>query len=403
MAGALWAHPLTEAGALPFSPLTAAALGVMGIVLFATLTHPPRAEGDDASEVEADPQSGSIREDGGDALGPARLATRALALIVFLLAIAVGRLGSAFELENLAPVLLIGVAWPGVVIACAFLGRVWPWLDPFDTLARALGGLVGDREGGSRDVLWAAFPALAWTWYLSAYPSSLTPRTVGAVAALYTIVVVAACLAWGRRRVLERAEPFGIFYGLVGGFRAESRTWTPPRNADVLLAILLGGVLFGGLRQSTLWGALNASPRAGTLAAAGLLLVSALSVTFVWMAGRGRAGRRATVAVALVPVTAAAVVAVSMARNRLTTSAQLLPELLTHPFGDDIATLELLRSLDPNPLGTTGRTVLQMSLLVVGGIVGAVVVRRRYGTAANPAVAAVCVFTAVAVVAVSAV
>lgn len=401
---ALWAHPLTEAVALPFSPLTAAALGVMGIVLFATLTHPPRAEGDDAPAARTEPDSWSGWEDGLDSLLPAQLATRALALIVFLLTIAVGRLGSLFELENLAPALLIGVAWPGMALACALLGRVWLWLDPFDSLARLLGG--GSEARGAEqirpNVLWAAPSALVWSWYLSVYPNNLSPRVVGTVAALYTIAIVSAGLALGRRRVLENGELFGVFYQLVGGLRSARRTWTPPRNADALLAVLLGGLLFGGLRQSTLWGELNASPRATLLATMGLVVVGAVSVGIVAVAGRGAAGKREIVTVALIPLTTAVVVAVAMTRNRLTTSLQLLPELLTDPFGSGTA-LETLQTLDPNPLGTTGRIVLQMVVLVTGGIVGAIVVRRRYGTEANPAVAAVCVLTAGAIVAVSAV
>lgn len=394
---AAWAHPLTEVGALPFSPLTAAALGVMLIVLFATLTQ--RA-GEGEQGEGPDGERRVTREKRSRAL----IATRVLALAVFLVAVVAGRLGSPFELENLAPVLLVGVAWSGLALACALFGRVWPWVDPFDSLAAALGSDPRADAGPTvPNVAWAVPAAIAWSWYLSVYPDSLSPRIVGAAGALYTILIVAACLALGRRRVLARGELFGVFYQLIGGLRSAPRAWSPPRNSDVLLAILVGGLLFGGLRRSVLWGELNASPRATLLASGGLVAGCALTATLVWLAGRGPSSRRASIAVAMTPLAAAVVVAVSMTRNRLTTSLQLLPDLLLDPFGAGPNPIEALSSLDPNPLGTTGRIVLQMAVLVIGGMAGAVAARRRCGSEANRAVGAVCVLTAVGVIAVSAV
>lgn len=396
--GAVWAHPLTEPGTLPFSPLTAAALGAIIIVLAATLTKAAgRSElGDDVTARD-------------DTLRRPQYVTRAVALVLLGLAIAAGRLGSPLELENIAPALVVGTAWPLLIILCALIGRVWPWLDPFDSLARLLGGTAADvgptdqsRTRGP-GVLWAAPVALAWTWYLSVYSGSLSPPVVGGVLALYTIVIVAGCLAFGRTTVLSRVELFGIFYELVGHVRSRKRkSWIPPRFAELVLAVLVGGLLFGGLRQSILWGELNASPQATLLATMGLLVSCVVSLLLVCGVSRLEQSDTPAVTMALVPLTAAVAVAVAMARNRLTTSLQLLPGLVTDPFGRVTQEAALL-TVDPSPFGTTGRAVIQMVVIITGAVLGAIVARRRFGTRANPAVGVVCLLTAVAVVAVAAV
>jgi hypothetical protein len=58
--------------------------------------------------------------------------------------------------------------------------------------------------------------------------------------------------------------------------------------------------------------------------------------------------------------------------NRLSTSVQLLPQLLGDPFGkgwDPFGTSGA--GLDPAPLGTTGLTVAQLAVLLAAHVAGA--------------------------------
>ena len=382
---------------MPFSPVTAAALGVIVTVLAGTLT--PRAR---ESQRPDDPHE-------SDDFGPLKLLTRVLGVAVLIIAVVAGRLGSALEIENIAPALIVGTLWPVLVLLSGALGRVWRWIDPFDSLARLGGGGPEGAGASAHDaglsVAWATPVALAWTWYLSVYPNSLSPRVVGGALALYTIVIVAACLAVGRHAVLSRAELFGIFYDFIGRARSRlRRSWVPPRHADVLLAVLFGGLLFGGLRQSKLWGELNASPEATAWATLGLLGTCLASVVIVKGAQRIPRGDRVAVALGLIPVTGAVTVAVSLTRNRLTTSLQLLPHLILDPLGRaDSGLSSALAGLDPNPFGTTGRVVVQMVVIVMGAVLGTVLVRRRFGAEGNVAVGVLCLLASVAIVAIAAV
>jgi hypothetical protein len=359
---AVLAHPLTEPFNLPVSPIVAAAAAA-ALVLLVALGWPQRGRRSVGLTARAvDSWSG--------ALSSPQLVTRTLAVSVLALSVAAGRLGADDELENLAPALVVGAAWPLLVLASVLLGPVWRWLDPWDGIARPL---ASRGPGGRPDHVWpAALLALPWVWYLSAYSDPLGPRSVGAFLAIYTLVTVAGCLAVGRERWLSTSEPLGITLSWLALIpRGRLADWDPPRGAEALLGVLAGGVLFGAARRSELWGDLNTADRASVLAALGVALSCAAVALLL-------AGSRAAGARAAVPAVAGIVVAVALDRNRLFTSVQLLPGLLGDPFGRGWDLLGRAgEGLDPAPLGTRGLLVAQLAVLLAGHVAGAVVLARR--------------------------
>jgi hypothetical protein len=365
------AHPLTEPYLLPFSPSVAAWIGVT-VVFVVALACPEGGRG------AAAPPPPSTASWAGSLSAPQVLA-RLVAVGAVVLAIVAGRLGVDDELENLAPALVVGAAWPLLVLGSVSLGAVWRWADPWDAIARPLARGQPDEPP---DHVWpAAVVALAWVWYLSAYTDPLAPRSVGAMLAVYTLLTVAGCLAVGRRRWLAAAEPLGIVLSWMALLpRGRLADWNPPRGAEALLGVLAGGVLFGAVRRSELWGDLNTADRAGLLAALGVLGASVAAVgVLMWMAAAGRrAGAEPTIARAAVPAVAGIILAVAMDRNRVFTSVQLLPGLLGDPFGEG---WELLgrpdARLDPAPLGARGLLVAQLAVLLAGHAAGAFVLARR--------------------------
>jgi hypothetical protein len=95
------------------------------------------------------------------------------------------------------------------------------------------------------------------------------------------------------------------------------------------------------------------------------------------LSGETAAARSAAVRAA-VPAVAGIVLAVSIDRNRLFTSVQLLPELLGDPFGRGWDPFG--RSGEPvraAPLGVSGLLWAQLALIAAGHAVGAVVAARR--------------------------
>jgi hypothetical protein len=403
--GTFLAHPLTETSDLPLSPVAMASIAATIVLLVGLLWPgpggPARARPRRVS-TPADPWEGRLTR--------GQVAGRVVGVALLVLAVAAGRAGSASELENVAPALVVGVGWPVLVVASCLLGAAWRWVDPIDSMARlaARGDRAGGPGGEAVDVRPAVVSALAWTWYLSAYTDTLAPRSVGAGLGLYALAMLAAALAFGRTVALPAAEVFGILAGWLARFRRgilAGPTWQPPVGSEAVLGTLAGGLLFGTVRRSELWGALNVRPRAGLLAAAGLLAFAvAGALTLIglrrWAARLGDPG---SVAGAAIPAVGGVALAVAMAFNRLTTSAQLLVVLASDPFGrgwDLFGTADWPRPPDPAPLGTAGLDLAQVVVLLAGGLAGALVLAQRTGQAGRyPGAAAVALLTGAGVMA----
>jgi hypothetical protein len=371
LAGVPLAHPLTEPFQLPVSPLVAA-IAAAALVLLVAFAVPRRA-----LAVEEVPATRLASWAGR--LSAFQVTTRLGAVALLVLAIAAGRLGVDDELENLAPALVVGTLWPLLVLASISLGPVWRWIDPWDAVARVVDAREPENEPGH--VLPAALIALVWVWYLSAYRDTLDPRSVGALLALYTVLTLAGSMAFGRVRWLSTAEPFGILLSWMALLpRRRLTAWTPPRGAEALLGVFAGGVLFGAVRRSELWGGLNTADNADVYAAVGVVAfcAAAFGVLKLMALAAKQAGAPGAAAAAAVPAVAAIVVAVAMDRNRLTTSLQLLPQLLGDPFGRGWNLVgEAGRRLDPAPLGESGLLTAQLVLVLAGYLVAAAVLARR--------------------------
>jgi hypothetical protein len=342
-----------------------------------------------------------VRSWHGRLTGPMIL-TRVVAVGLLVLAVVAGRAGSTQELENLSSALVVGTAWPVLLLGSALVGPVWRWVDPWDAVARPVA--PPGEPGG--DVRWAAIPALALAWYLGAYPTPLHPRAVGLALAGYSIVMLAGCLALGRTSWLSRVEVFGLMFGWTALLRRGAlRSWRPPRGAPVVLGALAGGLTFGAIRRSTLWGGLNVAEHALLLATGGLVVVAAgFALVLSWADRRADAvGAPGSAAATMVPAVAAVALALALSRNRLFTSLQLLPGLLIDPFGSGGGSLGGGSSLDPDPLGTVGLVAVQVGVLLAGHLLGALVLARRAGVAQRqPGMVALAVSVAVTMAAVTA-
>jgi hypothetical protein len=392
--GMLLAHPLTEPFQLPVSPLVSATAAACLVLLVAFTVSEGKPRFLEQPDLHVVSWAGSLSV-------PQR-ATRLAAVALLVLAIAAGRLGVDDELENLAPALVVGALWPLLVFASISLGPVWRWIDPWDGIARAL---TRDQPAQAPRHVWpAAVIAVGWVWYVSAYSDPLDPRSVGAILAAYTLLTVGGCLALGRVRWLSTSEPFGVVLSWMALLpRRRLTDWSPPRGAEALLGVFAGGVLFGAVRRSELWGGLNTAEEADLYAglgvvlfcaaAAGLLLLMALSAR--------QLGDRAVAARAAVPAVAGIIVAVALDRNRLSTSVQLLPELLGDPFGRGWDLFGRAGSrLDPAPLGTTGLLTAQLAFVVAGHVAGAAVLARRLERGARgPAALLLAILASAAVIA----
>jgi hypothetical protein len=364
------AHP---GGATPHVgvPILFVVLAAVAAVVVVAVAVPPRPHAAEAARAE------ELTASWWGGLSRSQWVARALCLTAMLLAVLAGRVGVDDELENLAPALTVGAGLPVLVAGCLVLGRLWRWVDPWDTLARL--AAPRDRSVAPGHV-WPAVPmVLPWLWFLGVFPQPLDPRAIGLALAAYTVVTLAGCLALGRVRWLASAEPFGLLLSWVGLVpRLRLAGWQPPAGAGALLGVVVGGLLFGALRRTELWSPLAVLPLSMLYATAGLLAACALGGTAAVLAGRiGTPEQRAVVARALVPVAAGVVLAVSVARNRLFTSVQLLPGLVGDPLGRGWDLLGTpIAGLDAAPLGAVGLVVVQLVLVVLAHLMAAATVPR---------------------------
>lgn len=335
-------------------------------------------------------------------------------------AVVAGRVGTDDELRNVAGVAVVGLAWPVLVVAALWGRDLWSTVDPWDAAARLLRApetpYPADTPPASDappapDVRPALPAAAAWTAYLALWPRPLDPRGLGAVLALYSIVTVAACAAVGRRRWLTRAEAVGVFLRLaarrhaaadegLGGSPVGRRS---PAGAAAFLGLVAGGLLAGGLRVSSVGASIAAGPGSAlwrtavfvACALTGALILEGLQTGAVRRVSRAAADG---VVAAAAPGAAAIAVALALGSHRFTTSLQLLVSLVSDPLG---AGWDLVGTAAPRPVwfpfadasdprGLRGLAVVQVLVVLAGGITGVVAARRRVSVPRErgPAVAA---------------
>lgn len=372
------AHPVSGPPHVdvPVALLTVAA----ALVVAVTSTVLPRGRAGSCDAATAASWSGRLR--------PGQRATRAVAVALLALAVAAGRFGTTSELDNLAPALVVGLAWP-VLTVVALLLPVWRWVDPWDALARVL--VRNDDSAPGRHVWPAVLPALAWTWFLTMHPRPLDPRLVGLALLAHTTLTMAGCLLLGRRRWMSSGEPVGILLTWLtavgrGGLRSGA-----PGGAAVLVGGVVGGLLFGLLRRTGAWVDLVPAGQAELAGPVGFGLAVALGAALVALGGRLGARLRDHEAVlrSSLPVLAGLVLVLAMERNRLTTSVQLLPALLGDPWGRGWDLLGAPRVVAAAPLGAQGLLVVQLVALGACLLVAAVLVARGTSRAARGAATAV--------------
>lgn len=302
--------------------------------------------------------------------------TRALSVATLVLSIVAGLFGSSEQLDNLAPALVVGTAWP-VLTALAVAVPVWRWVDPWDGLARLL--LPDDDTAEAAHVWPAVALGLGWAWLIAVHPRPLDPRVVGVALLAHSTITLAGCLLVGRRRWLSQGEPIGLLLSWVtvavrGGLRRGR-----PAGAAVLVGGSLGGLLFALLGRTESWTDLTGGTDLltwGTVGFLGCALAGAGTVALAGRLGDKMGDDGATLRGALV-LLVGVVLVVALARNRFTTSVQLLPGLLGDPLGRGWDLLGPAGAgLLAEPFGAAGLLWLRIAALGLV-ITGAAVVAAR--------------------------
>jgi hypothetical protein len=162
--------------------------------------------------------------------GPAAgLFFKLLGLGLFVLTIAAGFFGNQNPFRNISPTLVWVIWWVGLTFVSAFVGDIWPLLNPWRTVfewAERIATFAARREHPPRPLRYPAelgvWPAvallLAFSWTELVFPSPAVPRNIAWLAVGYSILTGTGMLAFGRETWLRHGEIFTVFFGLFARF-----------------------------------------------------------------------------------------------------------------------------------------------------------------------------------------
>jgi hypothetical protein len=180
--------------------------------------------------------------------------------------------------SNLAPTFIYVIFWVGIPIASAFVGDIFRPFNPWRALGRVTGWLL-HRAGWQRGPLLGSSPAwlgrwpaavtlLAFAWLELVYPSKDNPDLLAMLMLAYGAMQLAGMAAFSVEAWCERADGFGVYFGLIG--RLSPLSWSDrelrlrrplsglvdlelwPGTAAVLF-VLIGSTSFDGFSNGEVW------------------------------------------------------------------------------------------------------------------------------------------------------
>ena len=165
------------------------------------------------------------------------LGLRLLSVALFLLVILGGFLGKQAENYNFAPTFVWIIWWVGLSFFTAFLGNVWPLVNPWrilfewaDGLARRLGAGLELHEPYPDG--WGVWPAAvlyaALVWVELVFYDSSVPLSIAFLVLSYSVVTWVGMVVFGKDAWLRGGKAFSIFFGILGRLApTEVRVKTP--------------------------------------------------------------------------------------------------------------------------------------------------------------------------------
>jgi hypothetical protein len=342
-----------------------------------------------------------------------------LGVLMFAGLVYAGLSGTQESAANLLPTVVYVAFWIGIPIASLFLGDVFRAFNPWRAVGRAVGAMTA-RVGGDAQPEPLAYPERLGRWPAVAgillfaaleltYASRDDPSTLAILALLYAAVQLVGMSLFGVRAWSEKADAFGVYFGLFATL--SPLRWTrealytraplsgtaqlaPGAGLVALVCVMIGSTSFDGFSAGSFWTSIagDVQPR---LVDAGLSIEHATELTF--LAGLlvmigivttlyllGCRGMRSAVprdtgestmdlarrfAPTLVPIALAYVVAHYF--GLLSYQGQAMTYLLSDPLGRGHDYLGLAHtSIDYTWISATGIWYVQVAALVLGHAVG---------------------------------
>jgi hypothetical protein len=164
---------------------------------------------------------------------------RLLSVVLFLLVILSGLLGRQGPDSNFAPTFVWITWWVGFSFLTAFVGNLWPLVNPWkvlfewaDALVRRLGAKSGLELGEPYPADWGVWPAVAlypvFVWVENVFWGSAIPADIALLTLLYSIPTWGGMVVFGKEAWLRNGEVFSVFFDLLGKFAPTEARVTDP-------------------------------------------------------------------------------------------------------------------------------------------------------------------------------
>lgn len=161
--------------------------------------------------------------------GPFLLGVRLLSVGLFLLVVLTGLFGEQDPDRNFAPTFVWVIWWVGFSFFTAFVGNVWPLVNPWkilfewtESLARRMGLGKGLNAGLPYPASLGVWPAVAlfvaFAWVEVVFEGAATPRGLALFVLLYSALTWGGMFLFGRDAWQRRGEAFSVFFGVLARF-----------------------------------------------------------------------------------------------------------------------------------------------------------------------------------------
>src|SRR5215212_8377850 len=160
---------------------------------------------------------------------PLMIGLRLLSVVLFLLVIISGIFGVQAPSANFAPTFVWIIWWVGLSFFTAFVGNIWPLVNPWkvlfewaEGLARRLGVEKGLDLGAPYPESWGIWPALVlyagFIWIENNFEGSATPLFIAVLAVNYSMFTWSSMVLFGKETWLQKGEAFSVYFGILGRF-----------------------------------------------------------------------------------------------------------------------------------------------------------------------------------------
>ncbi len=330
-----------------------------------------------------------------------------------------GIAGLQNALGNLEPTVIYVLFWVGLVVASVLFGDIWRVISPWRALARAASWVSSRLSSGEPPAAleypkwlgrWpAAAGILFFAWVELTYVNKDDPSTLAIMVLAYVVVMLVGMALYGIETWSERADPFGVYFGLFARLSAFERrdgvVYARPPLAGApklelwpgtiaLLCVAIGSTTFDGLENGPLWGSVRLhliSFFGGGLtgeqwgSTVGLLVCIAVVAVFYRLAvgGMSEVGEDHTpselaqkFAHTLIPIAFA--YALAHYFSLLVFQGQAMAHLISDPLGRGSDIFGTSRTgIDYNVISAAGIWYVQVAALVIGHVSGLILAHDR--------------------------